>query len=172
MKNQPSFPHVFSGNLHNGCPIKAFGHDDLNVLGIFPTCVTSVINADLQQVWDALINPDKIKVYLFGTETESEWKVGSPIFFRGKWERTTYEDKGTILEIQPEKILKYSYWSSMSGKADIPENYVNVTFQLTPQGNATMLVLIQDGITDEKAKQHTEQNWGMVLDGLKKLAEL
>ncbi len=27
-KNQSSFPRVFSGNLYNGCPIRAFGHDE------------------------------------------------------------------------------------------------------------------------------------------------
>jgi uncharacterized protein YndB with AHSA1/START domain len=34
---------------------------------------TIEINADTNKVWDALINPEKIKVYLFGTETISEW---------------------------------------------------------------------------------------------------
>ncbi|MBL4624123.1 MAG: hypothetical protein JKY42_03145 [Flavobacteriales bacterium] len=35
---------------------------------------TIKINASTEQVWDALINPEKIKVYLFGTETITDWK--------------------------------------------------------------------------------------------------
>ena len=41
-KNQSSFPHVFSGNLCNGCPTKAFGHDGFTLLGGYSFCVTSV----------------------------------------------------------------------------------------------------------------------------------
>jgi hypothetical protein len=36
-------------------------------------------NADVSKVWNALINPELIKQYLFGTEAVSEWKIGSPI---------------------------------------------------------------------------------------------
>ncbi|MBX3257916.1 MAG: hypothetical protein KF862_27545 [Chitinophagaceae bacterium] len=35
------------------------------------------INADRAKVWDALINPEKIKMYLFGTKTVTDWKKGS-----------------------------------------------------------------------------------------------
>ena len=42
-----------------------------------------VINAEVSAVWDALINPELIKQYLFGTEAISEWKIGSTIVFRG-----------------------------------------------------------------------------------------
>lgn len=32
-KEHTSFPHVLGGNPYNGCPTKAFGHDDLIILG-------------------------------------------------------------------------------------------------------------------------------------------
>jgi len=35
------------------------------------------INAPAAKVWDALINPELIKQYLFGTEAISDWEVGS-----------------------------------------------------------------------------------------------
>ena len=35
------------------------------------------INADKNEVWDALTNPDKIKQYFFGTNANSDWKKGS-----------------------------------------------------------------------------------------------
>ncbi|MFT4523676.1 MAG: hypothetical protein ACI8ZN_002631 [Bacteroidia bacterium] len=31
------------------------------------------INASATQVWDALTDPEKIKVYLFGTEAITDW---------------------------------------------------------------------------------------------------
>ena len=129
------------------------------------------ITADSSAIWKALITPELIKQYLFGTETECDWKVGSPIFFRGEYQGNKYEDKGTILDIRPGTLLKYNYWSSMSGTSDRPEHYSNVTYQLTPNGSSTLLTITQDGITTEKSKQHSEQNWDYVLNAIKKLVE-
>jgi uncharacterized protein YndB with AHSA1/START domain len=129
------------------------------------------IKADVSTVWDALTNPQVIKQYFFGTEAVSDWKVGSPLIFKGTWEGKTYEDKGTILAVEPNKLLRYSYWSSMSGKKDAPENYANVTYELAKENGATSLTIIQDNIDTEEGRKHSEQNWNMVLDNLKKIVE-
>ena len=44
------------------------------------------VNSNAKKVWDALTNPGKIKVYLFGTETITDWQIGSPIIFQGEYE--------------------------------------------------------------------------------------
>ncbi len=129
------------------------------------------INADKAKVWDALVNPEKIKLYLFGTETISDWKVGSPIVFQGVWEGVTYKDKGTILEFIPEQKLKYDYWSSFSKLEDVPENYQQITFDLINQDGKTILTLIQENVPNQIAKEHSEANWGIVLDQLKQIVE-
>jgi uncharacterized protein YndB with AHSA1/START domain len=133
--------------------------------------VTKEINAPVANVWDALVNPNKIKQYLFGTDTHCDWKVGSSLRFTGEWEGRHYEDKGTILEIETGKLLSYSYWSSFSGQPDVPANYQIVTFKLTPAGNLTRLLLTQQNIRSEETKAHSEQNWKMVLTSLKELVE-
>ncbi len=112
-----------------------------------------------------------IKQYFFGTNTVTDWKVGSPVYFRGEWEGKKYEDKGTVLENIPGNRLKYNYWSSMSGKEDKPENYADVSYELAEDNNATTLTVIQENIPDEKTKEHSEQNWRKVLEDLKKLLE-
>ncbi len=38
-------------------------------------------------------------------------KVGSPILYRGEWHGKLFEDKGQILEIEPEKRLVSTHWS-------------------------------------------------------------
>ena len=129
------------------------------------------INVPASKVWEALTTPALIKQYFFGTDAVSDWKVGSPLIFKGEWQGKIYEDKGTILESVPNKLFKYSYWSSMSGMEDKPENYVNVTYELTENNNATTLTITQENIPDEKTKEHSEQNWRKVLEDLKKLLE-
>ncbi|MDB5221470.1 MAG: hypothetical protein JWN83_137 [Chitinophagaceae bacterium] len=129
------------------------------------------INVAASKVWEALTTPAIIKQYFFGTDAISDWKVGSPLIFKGEWQGKTYEDKGTILEVIPQKLFKYSYWSSMSGIEDKPENYVNVTYELSGNNDATTLTITQENIPDEKTREHSEQNWRKVLEDLKKLLE-
>ena len=138
-----------------------------NIIGKAAT----TINVSASKVWEALTTPSIIKKYFFGTDAISDWKVGSPLIFKGEWQGKTYEDKGTILEIVPQKLFKYSYWSSMSGIEDKPENYVDVTYALSANNNATTLTITQENIPDEKMKEHSEENWKKVLEGLKKLLE-
>ena len=133
--------------------------------------IAVTINASKAKVWDALTNPAQIKKYMFGTEASSDWKVGSPITFRGVWEGKPYEDKGTILEMMKEKILKYNYWSNFSGEKDEPSNYSNITYRLSEQAGKTEFTLIQDNFKTEEARDHSEKNWGMMLDTIKGLLE-
>ena len=129
------------------------------------------IHAPLTTVWNALIDPAMIKQYLFGTQAISDWKVGSSIAYKGEWEGKTYEDKGVILALEPEKLLKSTYWSSFSGTADSPEIYNTVTYALSSDGDQTILTITQDNIVDEAKRNHSQGNWTMVLHTLKKLLE-
>src|SRR5258708_37532977 len=120
--------------------------------------ISVTIHAPKSKVWSALTDPEQIKKYLFGTDTVTDWKVGSPITFSGMWEGKEYKDKGTILQIEKEKILKYSYWSSFSGKEDKPENYANVTYRLENHNQNTIFHFTQYVIKTKKLHDHSEQN--------------
>ena len=133
---------------------------------------TSVsINASTAKVWDALINPEQIKKYFFGTEAISDWKIGSTLIFKGIWEGKEYKDKGHILELEKEKKLKYNYWSSFSGNEDIPENYANITYELLEQSGKTIFTLTQDGFKTKEQQEHSEKNWQSLFVNLKTLLE-
>ncbi|MCW3077950.1 MAG: hypothetical protein JWO32_2559 [Bacteroidetes bacterium] len=133
--------------------------------------VSILINAGAEEVWRALTTPELIKKYFFNTDARSDWKEGSPITFSGSWEGKSYEDKGTILKVEQNKLFKYNYWSSMSGTEDKPENYANISYELDKEGNQTKLTIRQENIADQKTKEHSEQNWLMVLKNLKNLIE-
>jgi uncharacterized protein YndB with AHSA1/START domain len=133
--------------------------------------VSITINVPVSKVWEALTKPEIIKQYFYGTDTVTDWKAGSPIIFKGEWQGKKYQDKGTILNFEPNTQIKYSYWSSMSGTEDKPENYANVTYDVSENGDGTMVTITQDNIPNEKSKEHSEQNWGKVLADLKTLLE-
>lgn len=139
--------------------------------GTLSSTVTTDIQATPEKVWEALTNPEMIRQYLFGTNTDTDWKPGSRIRFYGTYNDHTYEDKGTILENTPCKRLSYTYWSSMSNTEDKPENYSEVTYELEPGGDTTTLSVTQDNISNEEVKAHSSENWKKVLEGLKQLVE-
>lgn len=129
------------------------------------------INASVEKVWEALTEPELIKKYFFGTNTKTDWKPGSPIIFSGEWQGKSYEDKGTIIDVQKNRLIKYSYWSEMSGIEDKPENYVIVTYELSEENGKTMLMITQENIPTEEMKAHSEENWKKVLNNLKEMLE-
>ncbi|MEK6783214.1 MAG: SRPBCC domain-containing protein [Bacteroidota bacterium] len=129
------------------------------------------INATVPVVWNALTDPKQIKKYLFGTTTKSDWKVGSPITFSGEWQGKPYEDKGTILQMEKERILQYNYWSSMSGEKDEPDNYQVITYSLSQEDGNTRLTITQNNCRSEEARDHSEQNWQMVINTIKGMLE-
>ena len=133
--------------------------------------VSISIDAPREKVWEALTKPELIKQYLFGTEVTTDWQVGSPITYKGVWEGKAYEDKGKVLQVEPGKLLISTFWSSLSGAPNIPENYQTVRYELASENGGTRLSLIQDNNDSEESAKHSEQNWKMVLGGLKKLLE-
>ena len=132
---------------------------------------STTINASPEKVWEALTNPEIVKQYFFGTNQQSDWKKGSEITWTGEWEGKAYQDKGKILDVIPGKRLQYTYFSSMMGEEDKPENYRTVTFYLSGNGNTTEVTITQDNNKSEESRAHSEQNWKMILDALKKLLE-
>ena len=130
------------------------------------------IDAPSEKVWNALVNPEAIKQYMFGTNVISDWREGSPILLRGEWQDKPYEDKGIILRIKTGHMLQYSHFSPPSEFPDKPENYHTVTIELSPQGRRTRVTLAQDDNASEQERDHSEQNWKMMLENMKKMLEV
>ena len=80
-------------------------------------------------------------------------------------------NKGRIKKIEPRKLLQYSHFSPLAGLPDEPQNYHTVTIELAEAGPKTRVSLAQDNNSTDEARQHSEKNWTMMLEGLKKLLE-
>ncbi|PHN04714.1 SRPBCC family protein [Flavilitoribacter nigricans] len=130
-----------------------------------------LLDAPVATVWNAVTDPAEVKKYFFGTDLVTSWKVGEPIYFRGEWEGQAYEDKGTVLRYEPQKQLQYDYFSSFSDKEDLPENYQTITYEVEPRDGKTLLSITQTNVPTTEQKDHSEENWNMVLQELKKLVE-
>ena len=129
------------------------------------------IAAPAAAVWRALTDPARVKQYYFGTNLDTDWKPGSPIRWSGEWQGRPYEDRGVVLEIEPERRMKYTHFSPLTGQPDSPENYHTITVDLAPDGDGTRVTLAQDGNADASARDQAQKNWETVLAGLKRHAE-
>jgi len=133
------------------------------------------INAEPSKVWNALTNPEIIKKYLFGTETITDWKVGSEIIFQGEYgenKEYKYRDKGVILENVLNQLLSYSYWSGFSGLEDKPENYSVVIYKLESGDNKkTKFTWTQKGYATEEGYQHSLNGMKELLKQIKEIIE-
>ena len=129
------------------------------------------VDASVSKCWDALVDPEAIKQYMFGTNVVTDWKEGSPIVWKGEWKGKTYEDKGVILACKPMQTISYSHFSPLTGLPDKPENYHIVTIDLTTEGNQTCVSLSQDNNTSEQDRDHSKQNWDSMLEVFKKYVE-
>lgn len=140
---------------------------------------TILIKASNEAVWDALVNPEKTKVYMFGCETVSDWKIGSPLLWKG-----IYQDKemvfvkGNILEIDAPRKLVYTVFDPNSTMEDRLENYLTVTYELRSENNHTQLTVKQgdynkvgDGERRYKESYNNGEGWNPILEQLKQLVE-
>jgi uncharacterized protein YndB with AHSA1/START domain len=129
------------------------------------------VGAPPSDVWKALTDPELIAKYFFGSQVKTDWRPGSPIVWTGEYQGKSYEDKGEVLGVEPNRRLRVTHFSPMTGQPDKPENYHTLTWELDERGDATHVSLTQDNNGSEEEAEHSTANWEMVLGGLKKTVE-
>jgi uncharacterized protein YndB with AHSA1/START domain len=129
------------------------------------------INAPASKVWEALTTPELISRWLFGVTTETDWTVGSPILHRGEYQDRPYEDRGTILEVRAERLIRHAHWSPVSGLPDTPEHYQEVSWSLFDDDGSTEVTVTEVNRPSDSAKDVSDQAWQSALAALKELLE-
>lgn len=129
------------------------------------------VAATASEVWHALTDPEAIAKYFFGSQVQTNWQPGSPIVWKGEYNGHHYEDKGEVLDVAPNRLLRMTHFSPMTGLPDKPENYHTLTYEIAEHGGTTHISLTQDNNGSEAEAQRATANWAAMLDGLKKTVE-
>lgn len=135
-----------------------------------------IIQAKTKKIWDVLTNPDKTVQYMYGCKVDTSWTVGDAILWIGAKDNVTYV-KGYVVKVEPERVLTYSVIDPEGEYEDIPENYLEVTYSLSTQGDNTLLVVRQGNYAiaangDQRYKDSLAQGgWQSVLEKIKEIAE-
>jgi uncharacterized protein YndB with AHSA1/START domain len=126
------------------------------------------IEAPVEKVWDALIDPEMTKDYWGRHRNASDWKVGS------RWQHEDYDDPskvavaGTVVEShRPHRLVLT--WARPESLGD-PGKISRVTFTVEEQfGTAKLTVTHSD--LDEEMLKAISGGWPPILSSLKTMLE-
>jgi uncharacterized protein YndB with AHSA1/START domain len=131
-----------------------------------------ILNTDPKSLWKVLTEPRFTKEYMFNCEVKLDWKKGSSITWKGKFEGYEAYQKGEILDIVTMERIKYSTLDPNFGLEDKSENYIHVSYFLKELGNGTELTIVNETFDgNEERIDHINQGWEMVINKLKETAE-
>ena len=137
------------------------------------------IKAPKAKVWDALVNPEQTKKYMFGCEPVTDWKPGSELLWNGvDSDKLITFVKGKIVEIRPEEYLAYTVIDpNNTNVPDIPENYLTVTYSLEEKNGETKFSVTQGDystVADGQSRYDDTMKvggWQSIMDAIKSLVE-
>lgn len=149
----------------------------------FQTLTQSIrISAKPQKVWDAILDPNAGNKWR-NAHFATDWYVGDRIEIEAIIGAKRYRDKGRVVKVEPPSLLQYTYWSQVSGLRDVTESYSTITMALEPEGEETILTVIQQvppspvrrgkgwEIGAESGAKHVAFYWRMTLPILKRIVE-
>ena len=132
---------------------------------------TITIDAPCDRVWTVITDPEAAREFMFGTEVQTDWTIGSPITWQGVWNGEPYTDHGVILELEPGRRLVNTHFSPLSGKEDTPENTHTLTWTLEESDGSTVLTLSQDNNGSAEGVEHSKGMWDQLVASVKAIAE-
>jgi uncharacterized protein YndB with AHSA1/START domain len=132
---------------------------------------TIIFHASKQKVWEALTNPEYVKLWQYGSKVTTDWQPGSSIRFKAVWNCMIFEQWGTVLEMIPNELIRYNLFAPRPDLEDKPENYFVMSYILTPEGENTKLEIIQEDNRPgaQQEEPHDEEN--PVLQALKNVVD-
>lgn len=129
-----------------------------------------LIETSPKTVWNYLTAPAFMKKWMGDEEMEidilSDWKIGGSFVIKG-FHHIPFENRGTILQFEVEKVFQYEYLSSMSGLEDVPESYTRISFYLAPMDGHTELTVQAENFPTFEIYKHWEFYWNGTLGIIK-----
>ncbi len=129
------------------------------------------IRSTPERVWDAIVKPEMTRQYFYGTEIQSDLKVGSSLdyFMKNEQGENVSALTGKILEIVPGKKLVHTFSFPQNG--DKPSR---ASYEIERFGDSDLvkLTVIHDEFDGEtQTYKETSGGWPILLNSLKTLLE-
>ncbi len=130
-----------------------------------------IIDSTPSKIWSVLTAPEQILLYT-GSNTVTDWTVGSPITWEGEMHGSNYVNKGKVLDHIPYNLLRFTFWTGVGGDPDMPENYSEITYTLDAvDEDSVEFTYSRINIPTEMEKQLFEEKLPTMLAEIKSLSE-
>ena len=86
-------------------------------------------------------------------------------------DKYAYRDRGTVLAVERERLLRYSHRAFLSRLPDLPRNRTIIALSLDWTGDKTSLTVRHECSYREAAYKHADYFWGFALNDVRNLLE-
>jgi uncharacterized protein YndB with AHSA1/START domain len=131
---------------------------------------TVFIRAPKAKVWEAITKPEFTHRYMYGSEPNTSWKVGSRLLWTDHASGKEQVD-GEVIEFDKPNRLVFSWIVKYDPDLE-SEGPSRVTFELSEADGLTKLTTIHDDFpSGSKVYENVAGGWPYILSGLKTLVE-
>ena len=129
----------------------------------------SYIRASVEEVWQAIIDPDQTVQYFYGTRVQSDWQVGSPMnYLSTDGERVS---EGTVLAIDPPNRIEFTF-TALWDKALAAEGPCREVWSIRDvNGMSQLTIELYDVSTESATYRDFVEGFPYIVSGLKTLLE-
>jgi uncharacterized protein YndB with AHSA1/START domain len=138
-------------------------------MGVSTSTIT--IDAPAERVRAAIAEPAWVQQWQYGSRLLTDRQVGGPISFRTEWKGRVFEQWGTVLEVEPERLVRSELFAPRPGLDDRPEHRFTMSYLLEEAGGGVRLSVVQHDDRPGASPESEESDGGEILAGLKRLAE-
>src|SRR5687768_12974375 len=119
-----------------------------------------LLNATPERVWEALTHPGMTRQYYYNCEVACDWRAGSTLRWKGKYQGRDIDAEGEVLEVIPGRMNKYTGFDRLTEGDISRQGDVYVTHEIVPQGSKTkLLTTLEHFEGDETRAELAAQQW-------------
>jgi len=128
---------------------------------------TAFIRGTAEEVWDAIVNPEKTEQYYFGTRVDSDWEVGSPMTY--SYPDGRIASTGEIISIDPPKRIEFTFHALWDDELEA-EGPVREVWAVS-ESNGMVELTVELYEIGERTLQVFGEGIAYIISGLKSLVE-
>src|SRR5690606_38723870 len=114
------------------------------------------INAALQDVWETITDPEKVKLWAKafseGTTVKTDWKIGSEVVWTDG--EGNVGAKGIVVKNEQSRILQVNFFDDVNSQSPEPTGDYSEVYNLSGKNNTTLLSISAGPLPIEHLKIH------------------
>ena len=128
------------------------------------------IRASIDDVWQAIVDPDETVQYFYGTRVQSDWQVGSPMNYTNA-EGSELVSEGTVLSIDPPERIEFTF-TPLWDEALTAEGPCREVWSIKEiNGMSQLTIELYDIATDGPIHRDFAEGLPYIVSGMKSLLE-